>query len=42
MVQAPSTLWKHDAGGVHQFAPMAKILWQLPTDMKITLELKEL
>ena len=29
-----------DAGGVHQFAPMAKILWQLPTDMKITLELK--
>ena len=29
-----------DAGGVNQFAPMAKILWQLPTDMKITLELK--
>lgn len=29
-----------DAGGLHQFAPMAKILWQLPTDMKITLELK--
>ena len=29
-----------DAGGVHQFAPMVKLLWQLPFRKKITLELK--
>ena len=40
MVQAPKHTMEAMMPGSSSIAPMAKILWQLPTDMKITLELK--